>query len=80
MKYRYALVLLLRNRSRCLVIVLDTIPFNKIKYARKSIYHVFLVWMGKSNPGLRAATTCTYNPIQPPAWQRRTTLFDIQIQ
>jgi len=44
-KYRYPLVLLLRNRPRCLFIVLDIIKLNEIKYARKSIYHVFLVWM-----------------------------------
>jgi len=50
MKYRFALVLLKRNRSRCLFIVLGNIKLNEIKYARKSIYHVFLVWMGKSIP------------------------------
>ena len=45
MNYRYALVVLYRKRSRCLFIVLCTIKLNEIKYARKSIYHVFLVWM-----------------------------------
>jgi len=45
MQYCYALILLKRNSSRCLFIVLGTIQLNEIKYARKSIYHVFLMWM-----------------------------------
>ena len=48
MKYRYDLVLLQRNMSRCLFIVLGNTKSNEMKYARKSIYHVFLVWMEKS--------------------------------
>jgi len=57
MKYRYALVLLQRNWSRCLFIVLGTIQLNKIKYARKRIFQVFLVWMGKSIPRATCSTT-----------------------
>ena len=38
------------KKQRCLFIVLCHIELNQIQYARKSIYHVFLVYMGKSNP------------------------------
>ena len=42
--------------SRCLFIVLGTIELNEIKYARKIIYHVFLVWTGKSIPRAYCST------------------------